>query len=152
MQPFLDWGTAPLEPSSNTHRPQRRWGCWWSADTATVSRYSCGASGDGWFETDWWKCRCKLRRTHESSHNQKRISLESLLNMLILDLWQLLPVGVKGYPPHDAGVNEGEAEIGHQGDRPIETLEKQDGSRTLQPRRNTSLEASREQRAWSHTR
>lgn len=32
----------------------------------------------------------------------------------------------KGYPPHDTGVNEGEAEISHQGNSPIETLKKED--------------------------
>ena len=36
---------------------------------------------------------------------------------------------IKGYPPHDTGVNKGEAEIGHQGHRLIETLEKEDKSR-----------------------
>lgn len=40
------------------------------------------------------------------------------------------PGWVKGYPPHDTGVNEGEAEIGHQSDRPIETLETEDRFQT----------------------
>lgn len=38
----------------------------------------------------------------------------------------------KGYPPHDTGVNEGEAEICHQGNGPIETLKKEDKSQTGQ--------------------
>lgn len=44
----------------------------------------------------------------------------------------------KGYPPHDAGVNEGEAEVSHQGDRPVETLEKQDKNWILKTTQNMS--------------
>lgn len=38
----------------------------------------------------------------------------------------------KGYPPHDAGVDEGEAEVSHQGHGPIETLQKEDKSHIRQ--------------------
>lgn len=34
----------------------------------------------------------------------------------------------EGYPPHDAGVDEGETQIGHQGNRPVETLQREDRS------------------------
>lgn len=44
---------------------------------------------------------------------------------LISPEWLFLAGLIKGYPPHDTGVNEGEAEIGHQGHRLIETLEKE---------------------------
>lgn len=51
--------------------------------------------------------------------------------MKILDV--LSALGVKGYPPHDARVDEGEAEIGHQGDRPVETLKKTGGESQREP-------------------
>lgn len=37
----------------------------------------------------------------------------------------------KGYPPHDTGVDEGEAKISHKGNRPVETLWKDDESQIL---------------------
>lgn len=39
----------------------------------------------------------------------------------------------KGYPPHDTRVDEREAEISHQGDGAIETLEERDDSKDDQP-------------------
>lgn len=50
--------------SAATHQQQRRWACWWSADTKRASQHFCGASEVEWFETDWWKCACKLRRIY----------------------------------------------------------------------------------------
>lgn len=86
-----------------THQQQRRWECWWSADTKRASLHFCGASGDEWFETDWWKCECKLRRTYYL-YGQRFWKCKSCSAPSIRFGW----LG-KGYPPHDAGVNKGEA-------------------------------------------
>lgn len=36
---------------------------------------------------------------------------------------ELLTDSRKGYPPHDARVDEGQAEIGQKSNRPVETLQ-----------------------------
>lgn len=68
---------------------------------------------------------------------------------LISPEWLFIAGFIKGYPPHDTGVNKGEAEVGHQGHRLIETLEKEDKSRIGKKEDNVCVCARVNRTEWA---
>lgn len=60
--------------------------------------------------------------------------MQKRLKMQILGYPRWVAALSEGYPPHDTGVDEGEAEISNQGDRAVETLQDEDESQSLDER------------------